>query len=911
MYDSPLTMRQKTRPEDWRYGNAAIITAGIELAHCIHERQFPFGGGRPTCSRTVMNSNRKLFCAIAGILSGYSASLAHAASMADTGDSEGIQEIVVTAQRRVENMQDVPITMQALTAETLSQLSATTFDDFVRYLPNVTQYSAGPGQSNIYMRGLSLGAIANQSSGTSGQIPNVAVYLDDQSASLPGRNLDIYAADLERIEVLEGPQGTLFGSGAEAGVLRYITNKPKLDVTEGRVNAAYSYTAHGDPNSNVDAMINLPLIPGTLAIRAVIYDDSRGGYINNVPSTFTRAGSDEGLARYNGGVVPTNSVVINNSQIAGNAINPVNYQGFRLSALYKFNDDWSALLTQSYQNMDAQGVFYEMPYGSEGTTFNAKGVPIGSQPLPPLSVTLFNDSYDKDKFENTALTVNGQVGDMKLIYSGAYLVRNVEQVQDYTNYARGIFGSYYQCAGTSSKSAGAGTCYTPSSTWQDTEKNTHQSHEIRLSTPDDWRIRAIGGLYYEQLIIVDNSEDVYKSVPTCSPAMDVNCFNNIQPWPGSFTSEPGVRNDNVGFFNNFQRTYDQKAAFGSVDFDLIPKELTLTLGTRYYRFNETEIGGNVGSFYCEAFTPTTYFGPCLAPYGSDLNTQVPNSAKYSGFRSRANLSWRIRDDVLVYYTWSQGYRPGGFNRGLSGHLPLNGIDQFIVPATYSPDSLINNEVGFKTLWFGHRLELNGAVYQEQWKNAQVSFFDPQSGLGNIIILTNGPNYQVRGAELQIVARVTDGLTVQGATSYNESKQTNSPYLINNNPASPNFGQPITSILNPYGLIGSPLANSPLLQWNLRLRDEIPLGDYKAFWQLGAQHIGSSISASGYVASYVQPSYTTYDAAVGVAKDTWNVQFFGQNLSNVNESTSTSSAQFVETETVTRPRIAGIKFGYSF
>src|SRR3984885_5844620 len=406
-----------------------------------------------------MNSNRTLSCAIAAILGGNSgfaladlgAAAGPAAPAAPTGSGAEIQEIVVTAQRRAENLQDVPITIQALTAETLRQLNATTFDDFVKYLPNVTQYSAGPAQSNIYMRGLSLGAIANQSSGTSGQIPNVAVYLDDQAASLPARNRDIYGADLERIEVLEGPQGTLFGSSAEAGALRYITNKPKLDITEGGVNAGYSYTAHGDPNSNVDAMINLPLIPGTLAVRAVVYDDNRGGYINNVPSTFTRLGTDEGLARYNGGGVPTNSVVINNSPIHGTAISPVSYQGFRLSALYKFNDDWNALLTQSYQNMDAQGVFYEMPYGSEGTTFNARGVPIGSQPLPPLSVTLFNNSYDKDNFENTALTVNGQVGDMRLIYSGGYLVRNVEQVQDYTNYARGIFGFYYQCTGLSSK----------------------------------------------------------------------------------------------------------------------------------------------------------------------------------------------------------------------------------------------------------------------------------------------------------------------------------------------------------------------------------------------------------------------------------------------------------------------------
>src|ERR1700736_3155970 len=294
-----------------------------------------------------MNSNSQLSYAIAAILGG-AGGLVHAAPATDAS-SDAIQEITVTAQRRTENLQDVPITIQALTAETLTQLHVSTFDDFVKYLPNVTQASNGPGQSNIFMRGLSAepggpGGAGSQGSGTTGQFPNVAVYLDDQSASLPGRNLDIYAADLERIEVLEGPQGTLFGSGAEAGMLRYITNKPKLDVTEGNVNAGYSYTAHGDPNSNVDAMINLPLIPNTLAVRAVIYNDSRGGYINNVPSTFTRAGTDEGLKGSNGGIVPTNSVAINNNNVVGNAINPVTYQGFRLSGLWKINDDWDVLL---------------------------------------------------------------------------------------------------------------------------------------------------------------------------------------------------------------------------------------------------------------------------------------------------------------------------------------------------------------------------------------------------------------------------------------------------------------------------------------------------------------------------------------------------------------------------------------
>src|ERR1700676_1467271 len=243
-----------------------------------------------------MPVNSKLSCAIAVILGGSSAGLVHAApaSDAETG-SDAIQEITVTAQRRTENMQNVPIQIQALTGETLTQLSVTTFDDFVKYLPNVTSASNGPGQGVIFMRGLATSTLATQGSSGIGSFPNVSVYLDDQSGQLPGRNLDVYAADIERIEVLEGPQGTLFGAGAQAGVLRYITNKPKLDATEANVNAGYSYTAHGDNSSSVDAMINLPLIPDTLAVRGVIYSDTKGGYINNVPGTFSRLPSDIGI----------------------------------------------------------------------------------------------------------------------------------------------------------------------------------------------------------------------------------------------------------------------------------------------------------------------------------------------------------------------------------------------------------------------------------------------------------------------------------------------------------------------------------------------------------------------------------------------------------------------------------------
>src|ERR1700730_5316258 len=314
----------------------------------------------------TMQSHSKLSYAIAAILGGGAFGPAVSASTTDaTAASDQIQEITVTAQRRTENIQNVPIAIQALTSETLKQLNLSTFDDLIKYLPNVTAPTVGPGQAQIFMRGLSAGSNGTQSGGSITGFPNVAIYLDDQSGQLPGRNLDIYTADLERVEVLEGPQGTLFGAGAQAGVIRYITNKPKINVTEGSVSAGYGTTAGGDPNSDLTAVLNLPLIADTLAVRGVIYHDRRGGYIDNVPATFTRKASDLGIGygQYPTGCgpsstpcqVPPDSVAINNNSIAARAINPVTYQGIRASALWDITADWNVLVAQSYQTIDAQG----------------------------------------------------------------------------------------------------------------------------------------------------------------------------------------------------------------------------------------------------------------------------------------------------------------------------------------------------------------------------------------------------------------------------------------------------------------------------------------------------------------------------------------------------------------------------
>jgi outer membrane receptor protein involved in Fe transport len=875
-----------------------------------------------------MNANSKLSYAIAAILSGSSAGLVHAATAADTSDanSDSIQEIVVTAQRRVENMQDVPIQIQALTGQTLEQLHVTTFDDFVRYLPNVTSASNGPGQGVIFMRGLATSTLATQGSSGIGSFPNVAVYLDDQSGQLPGRNLDVYAADIERIEVLEGPQGTLFGAGAQAGVLRYITNKPKLDVTEGNVNASYSYTSGGDPSSSVDATINIPLIADTLAVRAVIYSDSRGGYINNVPGTFSRLPTDIGIhyggyatgcsagpAPVNGQCaggtpsaygVPPGSPSINNAALVGNAINPVTYQGLRVGALYKFNEDWNALLVQSYQNMDSQGVFYVTPVSSAG------------QPLPDLGVNLWNPSYNKDKFENTALTINGKIGDLSLVYAGSYMVRNIDQQGDYTNYARGVYADYYQCTGPASATT-TGKCYSPSATWLETDTATHNSQELRMSTPNDWRWRGIGGLFWEDYTIRENIDWMYKTLPACTLTVTTGCLTDIAPAPGSYVRNPNIRNDNTSFFDDVTRGYTQKAVFGSTDFDIIPKKLTVTFGTRYYKIDTTASGSSVSSFGCADAGPA----PCTTngPYSNDLSAHNLNIT-YSGFKSRANLSFRPVEDVLLYYTWSQGFRPGGFNRGshLINHTdavvggvnpagPVNGLSYtYQTPQSYAPDTLVNNELGWKTEWLDHRLEFNGAVYQEDWKDVQVQVFQ-SCCYGNLSFVTNGPTYRVRGVEIETIGRPLHGLTLTGSASWNSSNLTNAPALM-----SPT-GQSIVipGIGSPFGAPNSSLAQSPPFQANLRARYEWVAGAYKAFTQVGGSHQAHSLSATGSIQAYDQPGFTTYDASVGVEKDNWTAALYGQNLTDVRADLFENGNQFVTAETINRPRTGGVRFSYKF
>jgi outer membrane receptor protein involved in Fe transport len=711
-------------------------------------------------------------------------------------------------------------------------------------------------------------------------------------------------------------------------------------------------------------VLNVP-VTDNLALRAVIFTERRGGYIDNVPGTI---GYVPGTPPHDLGGNPTT----NNGPVQGTATNPAEYQGARLSALWKITDDWDLLVQQNYQDLQADGYFYAYPTATNGTA------------LGKYQITAFAPAYSKDRYESTAWTLNGRLSDLlSVVYTGSYMVRNIDGQQDYSNYMRSAVGSYYACIGT-----GAGyfnqknfaslaghklQCSTSVGNWRDQVRNTHQSHELRLSSNADYRLRGLVGLYWEKFVIDDDMNFNYLGIAQCSQdnltaalAGGPDCLSAVGPVPGAFATHPGLRTDaNTAFGEDVQRGYKQRAAFLSLDFDLIPKVLTVTAGARFYHYDEFEHGSE---YYSE--TTSSIKGGIQGAVVDHLNGvctaaglcgfPISLDKSESGHRLRGNLTWHVTPDIMAYYTYSEGFRPGGFNRtsSLPGQAPvLSGVakycgtastdprclpggtfdgqntSQLNKPAGFGSDQLTNHEIGVKTSWFDHRLIANLSGYVMKWSNIQLPLFDPVH-LGNTTFDVNGPTYKVKGFELQLVARVTEGLSLEGSSSINSSEQIDAPCLVSNrvSPYNPTpIGQCITTVkglpyTNPYGVLGTRPPFSPPWMFNLRARYDWSTGDYKPFFWVGASHIGPQSNEPQSFPSgndpaqnpptttllrYDIPSYTTYDAALGVSRDNWTAQITGSNLSNEYGPTNISSGQFIKSEIPLRPRVLMAQFSWKF
>ena len=299
-----------------------------------------------------------------------------------------------------------------------------------------------------------------------------------------------------------------------------------------------------------------------------------------------------------------------------------------------------------------------------------------------------------------------------------------------------------------------------------------------------------------------------------------------------------------------------------------------------------------------------------------------------------NLSWKATEDVLFYATWSQGFRPGGFNRGSSQQL--QGVDrstgtarratykQWQIPFSFDSDDLVNKEIGWKTSFLNNRLQFNGAIYQEDWANVQSPIFAPQAGFGNLTIGVNGPTYRTQGISMSAIWRATQSLTFETSMAYNKAELQNSPQFINNIPGTPGFGTAITetwvgtatsggpvAVVNVFGTQGDAAALAPKFQANLRTRYEWNMGDYDYYWQVGATHQGERASSSNRLQALLMPATTEFGLSAGAAKGNWSAELAISNLTNNDKSQYTSNTQFITVETPSRPRTIQLQIGYKF
>ncbi len=766
-------------------------------------------------------------------------------------DAKGIEIIEVTATKKSQNIQETPVTVQAMSAEDLKDQNIGNFDDFVRYMPNITVGSRGPGQADVFIRGMAIQPITVMLSGAQGTMPNVALYVDEQPVTAPGRNLDVYATDLQRIEVLPGPQGTLFGASSQAGTIRYITNKPDFNGVSASFTMTASDTKHGESSNSVEGFVNLPL-SDDLAVRATFYNVDRGGYIDNVYGEFSLDPALNPMSAVNlaeGTIYDT----ANNGDLTEEDFNDSFYEGFRLGAKYLINDEWDLLVQHSHQELGADGVFdYDPEVGD-------------------LEVSRFFPDKLRDEFDLTSLTLTGRLDDLEVVYTGAFLNREVNQSIDYTGYNNsGAFIAWYTCTYEDTRH-----CLDPTKGFKGQQDHKRITQEFRVSMDLTDTVSVIGGVYYDDYEIETQDDYYYLATPELG-------FVPNAPMSDARNINDETRPSGVAFFNDITRTEEQIAFFGEVSWKMTEK-LTGTVGLRYYDIESDFYGSS-------NFAQKGEDGDSGRDYDvSGGHTDEP--LKSDDILTRFNLSYQAFDRVMFYGTYSEGYRPGGFNRG-------GGLDSInpafpTVKVTYETDDVTNYEFGWKSLLFDQNLKFNGNIYFIEWDNMQVSRFDPE----NVSILTfieNSADSEIFGVELDTVWTATDNLTVFAAMSYNDTELT-----------------AVNAEVIEMAPVGSSLPMTPDVQANLRLRYDFEIGQYLANWQVGMQYADSSYSSIVAEERELQSSYTMANASISIEKDEWTAKLFIDNLTDRRPELFINNQDDIRRISTARPRTIGFSITYSY
>jgi iron complex outermembrane receptor protein len=805
----------------------------------------------------------KLSFAVAAALS--SSAAMHAAPVWAAGASSDttLEEVIVTARKRTENLQDVPISIDVFTSKDLQNLGISQFEDYATKTPSISFVSAGPGTQTFVMRGVSDGSNPNYAN-----TATTAFLVDDMSMNYYGTTPDMHFYDMERIEVLNGPQGTTFGASAMAGALRFITNKPDSSGFSAGIDLDGGKISGGTHNGTVEGFINIPIVEGWTALRISAFDDYHGGFINNALTTRTWV----------------NGVVSNNSAWAGNDYNVEKVTGGRIALGQKFSDAWKATLTYSYQRQLTHGAWDEDPTIGGAKDYLGNLVDGPARPLPANTVVRFGPEFKQYYTKTLDFHLDGDVGIGDLVYASTYWAQDDRWVNEYSEYMQ-YLNQYanppdayfnastqqaYTCLTDPFSSAGASGfsgCKAPIQYYDYDQHVERWSNELRLQSKEGGWFHWLGGVYWEKTR--DRVSNIYH-MPGLQTAggqwqAETAYYSNV----GGLPPTP---DDWYSYVS--QSDYLQTTEFANVVFDITPK-LHLEAGTVHFHSNFST--GTYGGFWYQAQSWSTYGG---------------GSHKWD---SKVGLSYNVLDSLLVYADAAQGFRDGGVNGGLPSGCSANGV-----PAQFTPDTLTNYELGWKSTLFDKHLLWNGAVYYMPWKNLQTLVFDPNICPSSSFNANVG-DARVYGAESNVKYQATSRLSMEFSASYNDARvQTN------------NFNNASFAVAP-----GERLPYDPYFSWSANARYEAPIKDaLHGYVQFDSAHKGDmwndlQTSGSNGLPRVLQPGYTVTNLRIGVNQvdSHWLTEFYVTNLTNKNAVIYTNEGNFDLRQTRNEPRVIGARLSY--
>jgi iron complex outermembrane recepter protein len=683
-----------------------------------------------------------------------------------------LEEVVVTATKRGEmDVQKLAESVHAISGSDLALRRQLEFESFAGSVPGLQFQNLGPGDSEYIIRGIN------------GSGPSVVgAYFDEYVITASdqqdggGKNAAVRLVDIERVEVLNGPQGTLYGSNSMAGNIRFIPRKPDAKEFDAFVEADWSNVQDGGDGYEVNAMVNIPAIADVLAFRVVGYHEDRDGWVDQVrlegPGGFNRRAED-----------------VNSSELTGG----------RLSARW----------TPS-EALTVDALFITQALDSEGSPrFTAAGVPAypdqpaniaalpgnnGFSPLPGLgSLT------PTDDFVNTDITASPRADDLDLF--GA----TVRYGMDYGTFS--LAGSRYdhdiRFVFDSTPILLFFGVPIPGVTVQPQEYQTTML-EARFASALEGRFDFVAGAYYQK---DENQFDV--NVVTTDGNGNASPFDALN-------ANDAILSGGTTFFGRTRADeVEQNAVFGEATFRLADR-WTLLAGLRWSEADLQSIQATL-----HAFVPS---GPSPVA-GTQIGTTVNGNAVGlveqgdSSTRPKVSLSWQTTDDVLLYALYSEGFRVGGINNGNQPFAPG-------IPATFESDELANFEVGIKSRWLADRLQLNATAFTIDWEDIQV---EPRDPAGNIPFTTNGGTATVTGVEWALESLLSERLTLSFTGTYFLEHE-----LSENQPVLPG-ASPFVIV----GREGDEIPNTPDLQLYASLRYQTAIAGKPTSFLVDATYRGET------------------------------------------------------------------------